>query len=61
LRARLRFADGRLVATPMARQGSGVLTSMLGANGLVVVDAGAHELDSGADVTALVIGPLGRD
>ena len=26
LRARLRFVDGRLVATPMARQGSGVLT-----------------------------------
>ncbi len=61
LRARLRFVDGRLVATPMARQGSGVLSSMLGANGLIVVDAGAHQFDAGADATALVIGPLGAD
>lgn len=58
LRARLRFVDGRLVATPMARQGSGVLTSMLGANGLLVVEAGAHQFDAGAEATALVIGPL---
>lgn len=61
LRARLRFVDGRLVATPMPRQGSGVLSSMLGANGLVVVDAGTHQFDAGADATALVIGPLGRE
>ncbi len=58
LRARVRFVDGRLVATPMARQGSGVLTSMLGANALLVVDAGAHQLDAGADAVALVIGPI---
>lgn len=58
LRARLRFVDGRLVATPMARQGSGVLSSMLGANGLIVVDSGAHQFDAGAEATALVIGPL---
>ncbi len=61
LRARLRFVDGRLVATPMPRQGSGVLSSMLGANGLLVVDAGTHQFDAGAEATALVIGPLGRD
>ncbi len=61
LRARLRFVDGRLVATPMPRQGSGVLSSMLGANGLLVVDAGTHQFDAGADATALVIGPLGRE
>jgi molybdopterin biosynthesis enzyme len=42
----------------MARQGSGVLSSMLGANGLIVVDGGAHRFDAGADATALVIGPL---
>jgi molybdopterin molybdotransferase len=58
LRARVRFVEGRLVATPMARQGSGVLTSMLGANALLVVDAGVHQLDAGADAVALVIGPL---
>lgn len=61
LRARLRFADGRLVAAPMARQGSGVLTSMLGANGLVVLPPGAHALPAGAEVETLIIGPLGRD
>jgi molybdopterin molybdotransferase len=61
LRARLRFVDGRLVATPMARQGSGVLSSMLGANGLLVVDAGAHQFDAGADAVALIIGPLAAD
>ncbi|HEX8951773.1 MAG TPA: molybdopterin molybdenumtransferase MoeA, partial [Polyangia bacterium] len=60
LRARLRFVDGRLTATPMARQGSGVLSSMLGANGLIVVDGGAHQFDAGADASALVIGPLER-
>jgi hypothetical protein len=31
---------------------------MLGANGLLVVDPGAHQFDAGADATALVIGPL---
>jgi molybdopterin molybdotransferase len=58
LRARLRFVDGRIVATPMPRQGSGVLSSMLGANGLIVVDAGEHRFDAGAEATALVIGAL---
>ncbi|MDB4971048.1 MAG: molybdenum cofactor biosynthesis protein MoaA [Myxococcales bacterium] len=61
LRARVRFADGRLVAAPMARQGSGVLSSMLGANGLIVVDAGMHSFDAGAEASVLIIGPLGRD
>lgn len=61
LRARLAFVDGVLTATPMARQGSGVLTSMLGANGLVVAGAGAQSLEAGALVDALIIGPLGRD
>jgi molybdopterin molybdotransferase len=59
LRARLRFVDGRLVATPMARQGSGVLSAMLGANGLIVVEPGAHQFDAGAEASALVIGPIG--
>ena len=58
LRARVRLVDGRLVATPMPRQGSGVLSSMLGANALLVVDAGAHQFDAGAEAVALLIGPL---
>jgi molybdopterin molybdotransferase len=61
LRARLHFRDGTLRATPMARQGSGVLTSMLGANGLVELPPGTHRLEVGATVTALIIGPLGYD
>jgi molybdopterin molybdotransferase len=61
LRARLGFSDGKLTATPMSRQGSGVLTSMLGANGLIVLPPGAHALPAGAEVDALVIGALGRD
>jgi molybdopterin molybdotransferase len=58
LRARLALEDGRLVAEPMPRQGSGVSTSMLRANGLVVLPAGEHALAAGARVSALVIGPL---
>jgi molybdopterin molybdotransferase len=60
LRARLRFQDGQLRARPMAmaRQGSSVLSSMLGANGLIVVEPGGADLAAGSKVAALVIGPL---
>jgi molybdopterin molybdotransferase len=59
LRARVRAdGDGALVATLMPRQGSGVLSSMVGANGLVIVDAGAHELAAGTTLPALLIGSL---
>jgi molybdopterin molybdotransferase len=61
LRARLHFVDGRLHAEPMARQGSGVLTSMLGANGLVDLPAGEHRFEAGAEVPVLIVGALGRD
>lgn len=58
LRAALRFDDGRLSATPMKHQGSGVLTSMVGCNGLLVVEPGAHRLEPGAPCPCLVIGPI---
>jgi molybdopterin molybdotransferase len=59
LRARLRFeADGTLHAKVMPHQGSHVLTSVVGANGLVVLDPGAHELAAGDRATALVIGQI---
>jgi molybdopterin molybdotransferase len=58
LRARLAFVDGQLQATAMPRQGSGVLTSMLDANGLLVVAGGTRTLAAGDEVDALVIGPL---
>jgi hypothetical protein len=35
-----------------------VLSSMIGANALLVVDSGAHQFDAGAEATALLIGPL---
>jgi molybdopterin molybdotransferase len=43
--------DGRLRATVMAHQGSHLLTSMLGANGFVVVEPGAHDWPENATVT----------
>jgi molybdopterin molybdotransferase len=58
LRASLRFADGVLTAIPMPHQGSGALTSMLGANGLIVVERGPVELPAGARVRTLIIDPL---
>jgi molybdopterin molybdotransferase len=58
LRARLRFDADVLKATPMSHQGSGALTAMLGANGLVVVEPGTAELSAGAKVGVLIIGPL---
>jgi molybdopterin molybdotransferase len=59
LRAVLRFdEDGHLSATPMKHQGSGVLTSMVGCNGLLVVEAGEHCFESGAHCPCLVIAPI---
>jgi molybdopterin molybdotransferase len=57
LRARVTVAgDGTLHTTPMPRQGSHVLTSMVGANALIVLDAGPHALDAGAQVSLHLIG-----
>jgi molybdopterin molybdotransferase len=62
LRARLSFdVTGALRAAPMAKQGSGVLTSMLAANGFIDLAAGEHALAKDDAVTALIIGPLGCD
>lgn len=41
-RARVVAEEGALVAHPMRAQGSGVLTSMIEANGLVIVEPGAN-------------------
>jgi molybdopterin molybdotransferase len=59
VRARLAVdGDGRIQATPLTRQGSGTLTSMRGANALVVVDAGPRQFAVGDEVHALIIRPL---
>ncbi len=59
LRARVQAgADGHLHATVMPHQGSHVLTSMVGANGLVILEPGTHDLAAGAAATALLIGSV---
>lgn len=41
-RVRVEARDGVLMATPLATQSSGALTSMAGANGLAIVEAGSE-------------------
>jgi molybdopterin molybdotransferase len=56
LRARLRWDEaGALRVQPMPRQGSHVLTSMVGAGALVIVEPGTHDLPAGATVAVLLI------
>jgi molybdopterin molybdotransferase len=47
--------DGELVAQPLTSQGSGSLTSMLGANGLAVVEQGVTAVAAGERVTVLLL------
>jgi molybdopterin molybdotransferase len=56
-RARIVARRGALVAIPMRAQGSGVSTSMVEANGLVIGEPGAA-LDAGSMVPALLVGPI---
>jgi molybdopterin molybdotransferase len=58
LRARVRFDSGQLRAVPVEKQGSHQLTSMVGANALIVLPAGPHDLQAGATVPVLLIAPL---
>ncbi len=57
LRARLCCAGGRLQADPLPAQGSHMLTSMLGANGLVLLEPG-QSAAAGEAVRVQSIGPL---
>ncbi|HZP66389.1 MAG TPA: gephyrin-like molybdotransferase Glp [Rudaea sp.] len=60
LRAHLRSdGAGALTVEVAARQGSHVLSSMVGANALVAVEPGAHELAAGVMVRAIVIAAIG--
>lgn len=58
LRARVAYRDGQFYAQLAPRQGSGVLSSMLGANALVILEEGVTEVKRGTRVQALVIGDL---
>jgi molybdopterin molybdotransferase len=61
LRARVTVDEnGALVAAVVSRQGSHQLSGAVGANALVVLDAGAHRLAPGAEVRALLTGALSR-
>jgi molybdopterin molybdotransferase len=50
--------EGELHARPLTSQGSGSLTSMLGANGLAIVEIGTTRVDEGARLPVVLIGAL---
>jgi molybdopterin molybdotransferase len=52
-RAHVSAVDAALVATPLTSQSSGALTSMLDANGLVVIPEGTLRLEGDADVVMI--------
>jgi molybdopterin molybdotransferase len=56
LRVRVVARDGELVAVPMKAQGSHVSTSMLGANGLAMIESGVTRIEAGELAPVLLIG-----
>lgn len=58
MRARVVARDGELVSQPMASQGSGVSTSMVQANGLVIVESGITAIEAGSMVQTVLVGPV---
>ena len=58
MRVRVVARDGELVSQPMTSQGSGVSTSMVQANGLVIVEAGVTAIDAGSMVPTVLVGPV---
>lgn len=57
-RAVVSWEEGQLVARSTGRQGSSRLLSMLGANALLIVPAGTAPYAAGAELDALITGPL---
>jgi len=55
VRVRVVARDGELVAEPMRAQGSGVSTSMAGANGFAVVEAGVSGIAAGEIVPVMLL------
>src|ERR1051326_7782420 len=58
LRVRVIARDGELVAEPMRAQGSHISTSMLGANGLAILEAGTTLVNEHERVIVLLFGPM---
>jgi len=57
-RVRIVAEHGQLRAHPMTAQGSGVSTSMLGANGLAVMEKDVTRVEAGEAIDVVVIGPI---
>ena len=57
LRAQVTYRDGQFWAATVAGQGSGVLSSMAGTNGLVIVETGVKELPEQASVQVVLMRP----
>jgi len=58
VRVRVVARDGELVSLPMTSQGSGVSTSMIQANGLVIVETGITAVEAGSIVSTVLVGPV---
>lgn len=57
-RAVVAWRDGRLIAETKRAQGSGVLSSMVAANGLVIVPEGTKQIAEGETVRVQLIGEI---
>jgi molybdopterin molybdotransferase len=55
IRVHVSARDGELRAQPLASQGSGSLTSMIGANGLAIVQEGVTRVDADVAVPVLLL------
>lgn len=55
IRATVRWKDDRFEATPTGSQGSGILSSMLEANGLVVIPEEASHIAAGTVLPAIIL------
>lgn len=60
LRARVTCAGGRFSVSTVAGQGSGMLSSMTGTNGLVVVETGVTSVRRGTEVSVLLMGTVNQ-
>jgi molybdopterin molybdotransferase len=58
MRVRVSSSGGELVAAPARAQGSGVSTSMIGANGLAVLEPGAGRRAAGDAVPVVLVGAI---
>lgn len=60
VRVTVREVDGELIAAPNQRRGSGMLSSMIGANGLADIPADSTNTGAGSTIDVVLIGPIVR-